>query len=89
VAKQNETFIEIHPRDARFLKVRENDSVAVDSRRGSVSAVVRITRKVQPRNVWMPFHFAEASVNQITNDAGDKVTGTGEFKVCAVKIRKL
>ena len=89
VAKQNENFIEIHPRDARFLKVRENDSVSVESRRGTVPAIVRITRKVQPDNVWMPFHFAEACVNLITNDAGDKVTGTGEFKVCAVKIRKL
>jgi predicted molibdopterin-dependent oxidoreductase YjgC len=89
VAKQSENFIEIHPRDARFLKVRENDSVSVESRRGTVPAIVRITRKVQPDNVWMPFHFAEACVNLITNDAGDKVTGTGEFKVCAVKIRKL
>jgi formate dehydrogenase major subunit/formate dehydrogenase alpha subunit len=89
VAKHNETFVEIHPRDARFLKVREDDPVAVESRRGSVTAIVKITRKVQPDNVWMPFHFAEACVNLITNDAGDKVTGTGEYKVCAVKLRKL
>jgi formate dehydrogenase major subunit/formate dehydrogenase alpha subunit len=89
VAKHNETFVEIHPRDARFLKVREDDPVAVESRRGSVTAIVKITRKVQPNNVWMPFHFAEAAANKLTNDAGDTTTGTAEYKVCAIKVERI
>ena len=34
----------------------------------------------------MPMHFAEARANTLTNDAGDAVTGTAEYKVCAVRI---
>jgi predicted molibdopterin-dependent oxidoreductase YjgC len=35
----------------------------------------------------MPLHFAEARANVLTNDAGDKVTGTAEYKVCAAEVR--
>ena len=34
----------------------------------------------------MPLHFAEARANLLTNDAGDPVTGTAEYKVCAARI---
>jgi predicted molibdopterin-dependent oxidoreductase YjgC len=34
----------------------------------------------------LPFHFPEARVNRLTTDAGDQVTGTGEYKVCAARI---
>jgi predicted molibdopterin-dependent oxidoreductase YjgC len=89
VAKQPRNFIEIHPRDARRLTVSHGDRVRVRSRRGAVKADVHITRTVQPGCVWMPFHFAEDSANLLTNDAGDPVTETAEFKVCAVQIEAL
>ena len=35
----------------------------------------------------MPFHWSGAgSVNRITNDATDPVSGMPEFKVCAVDV---
>ena len=34
-------------------------------------------------------HFAESRANLLTNDAGDAVTGTGEYKVCAVRVEPL
>lgn len=37
----------------------------------------------------MPFHFAEAAVNRLTNAALDPVAKIPEFKVCAVKLEKL
>jgi predicted molibdopterin-dependent oxidoreductase YjgC len=37
----------------------------------------------------MPLHFADASTNRITNDAGDPVTQTAEYKVCAVRVEPL
>ena len=86
VAKQPRSFIEVHPRDARQLNLSTDDNVRVVSRRGQVNAQVMVTRRVQPGCVWMPFHFAEEAVNRLTNDAGDPVTDTAEFKVCAVRI---
>ena len=46
-----------------------------------------ISPRVRPGCVWMPMHFAESRANLLTNDAGDAVTGTGEYKVCAVSVR--
>ena len=37
----------------------------------------------------MPFHFAEARANLLTNDVGDAVTGTAEYKVCAAEVHKV
>ena len=85
-AHQPENFIQIHPRDARRRGLGEGARARVVSRRGELVAVARITRAVRPGVVWMPFHFAESPTNQLTNDAGDAVTGTGEYKVCAVRV---
>ena len=32
------------------------------------------------------FHFPEMRTNELTVDAGDAITGTGEYTVCAVKL---
>ena len=61
----------------------------VSSRRGSVEAQALVSPQVRPGCVWMPMHFAESRANLLTNDAGDAVTGTGEYKVCAVRIEAI
>ncbi len=89
VAKQPENFVQIHPSDARKINVSEGEQVYVASRRGEVKAAISITRSVRPGCVWMPFHYSESMTNRLTNDAGDVVTGTGEYKVCAVRIHPM
>lgn len=88
-AKQSEAFVEIHPRDARKRGIQHNDKVELASRRGSVTLRAVISRQVRPGCIWMPLHFAEARANVLTNDVGDAVTGTAEYKVCAAEVRKL
>ena len=34
-------------------------------------------------------HFGESRANTLTNDAGDGITGTAEYKVCAVRVEPL
>ncbi|MCP3981699.1 MAG: molybdopterin-dependent oxidoreductase [bacterium] len=89
VAKQSENFIEIHRRDARKLGLEDGERVRVVSRRGAIEARAWITPRVRPGCTWMPMHFAESRANLLTNDAGDAVTGTGEYKVCAVRVEAL
>ena len=48
-----------------------------------------VSRQVRRGCIWMPLHFAEARANVLTNDAGDPVTGTAEYKVCAAEVRKV
>jgi formate dehydrogenase major subunit/formate dehydrogenase alpha subunit len=84
--RQPENFIEMHRRDVRKRGLSDGDSVQVVSRRGAISAKVLVSPRMRPGCVWMPFHFAESATNRLTNDAGDSVTGTGEYKVCAVRV---
>jgi formate dehydrogenase major subunit/formate dehydrogenase alpha subunit len=86
--KQPGNFVELHRSDARRLGVGNGDTVRVVSRRGAIDAEALVTPRVRPGCVWMPLHFPDSRVNLLTNDAGDAVTGTAEYKVCAVRIVK-
>ncbi len=86
-AKQSEAFVELHPRDARKRGVHHGDMVEVTTRRGRVQLRAILSRQVRPGCIWMPLHFAEARANVLTNDVGDAVTGTAEYKVCAAEVR--
>ncbi len=86
-AKQSEAFVELHPSDARKRGVHHGDMVEVATRRGSVQLRAVMSRQVRPGCIWMPLHFAEARANVLTNDVGDPVTGTAEYKVCAAEVR--
>ena len=88
VAKQRGNFIEIHRRDAKRLGISHGETVRVISRRGEVEAAAWVSPRVRPGCTWMPMHFAESRANLLTNDAGDPVTQTGEYKVCAVRVEK-
>jgi len=89
IAKQPGAFIEIHPADARRRGIADGDWVALRSRRGEVQLPAIVSRQVRPGCIWMPFHFAQARANLLTVDAGDAVTGTAEYKVCAAQIERL
>jgi len=89
VAKQAGNFIELHRRDAQRLGIRNGERVRVVSRRGAVEAEALISPRVRRGCTWMPMHFAESRANLLTNDAGDAVTGTAEYKVCAVRVEPL
>jgi predicted molibdopterin-dependent oxidoreductase YjgC len=61
----------------------------VQSRRGEVVLRANVNQKTIPGVVFMPFHFAEAAANFLTNDALDPEALIPEFKACAVKIEKV
>ena len=86
MAKQGQNFVEMHRRDARRRGLEHGDLVQVTSRRGSIVAQVNVSPRMRRGCVWMPLHFPESNTNRLTNDAGDPVTQTAEFKVCAVRI---
>jgi formate dehydrogenase alpha subunit len=87
--KQPEAFLEIFPRDAKKRGIADGELVDVTSRRGTVRIRAVYSRQVRKGCVWMPFHFGEARANLLTVDFGDPITGTAEFKVCAVKVTKV
>ncbi len=82
-----ENFIEISPKDAEKLGVKDGELVRVVSRRGAVLARAKV-RQIAEGVVFMPFHHKESPTNLITNDALDPICGTAEVKACAVRIER-
>nr|MBN1228822.1 molybdopterin-dependent oxidoreductase [Anaerolineae bacterium] len=82
-------FIEIHPEDALAADLKEGNTTVIQSRRGEVRAVVRISTKVPQGTVFMAFHWRESPANMLTQDfALDPVAKIPEYKICAVRIEK-
>jgi assimilatory nitrate reductase catalytic subunit len=80
-------WLEMNPRDAKKLGLRSHDSVDIVSRRGSVRDVeLRLTEITAPGQVFMPFHFAETNVNEVTQDAFDPISREPNYKQCAVQV---
>ena len=79
-------YVEIHPQDALRIRLNGSRRVRVRSRRGEIEANVRITNRIKPGVIFIPFHFAEAAANALTNAALDPDSKIPEFKVCAVQI---
>jgi len=79
----------MNPRDARVLSLRSYDRVDLISRRGRVSGVeLRLTEIIAPGQVFMPFHYAEMNVNEITQSAFDPVSREPNYKQCAVRVER-
>ncbi len=81
-----ENRVWINPADAERLGVSAEEEVAVESRRGAIRVKARVTEKVPPGVVFIPFHFGESPANALTNPALDPVAKIPELKVAAVRI---
>lgn len=81
-----ECEVEVHPADAARLGLSDGQQARLSSRRGRVEARVWITDRVAEGVVFMPFHYADASANVLTNAALDPISKIPELKVCAVKL---
>jgi len=82
-------WLEMNPRDAKQLGLRSHDRVDVVSQRGRVSSVeLRLTEITAPGQVFMPFHFSETNVNEVTQSAFDPISREPNYKQCAVRVER-
>jgi formate dehydrogenase major subunit/formate dehydrogenase alpha subunit len=80
--------VELHPDDAARLGIAQGELVVVATRRGRIETQARVTERVSRGSIFVPFHFAEAAANTLTNDALDPIAKIPEFKVCAARIER-
>jgi predicted molibdopterin-dependent oxidoreductase YjgC len=81
-----ECTVEMHPNDAARLGLETGDWVDVTSRRGSICARLMATGRSPEGVVFIPFHFAEAAANTLTDQRLDKRAKIPDYKVCAVRV---
>jgi formate dehydrogenase major subunit len=76
----------LSPQDLGRLGIRPGQFVRVITRRGAVELKARSDRDVPQGMVFIPFCFAEAAANLLTNPALDPFGKIPEFKFCAAKV---
>jgi len=87
--KAKEEKVRIHPKDARRLKIEDQELVDVVSRRGRVRVKAEVTKATNPGTVFMTFHYPETRTNILVGQGKDEFTSCPEYKVSAVRIEKL
>lgn len=85
--RQTEESADINPVDAEKLGIETGNLVEVSSRRGSVKVKAKVTEQVPEGLIFMSFHFNEVPTNVLTINEYDPISGTAEFKACAVNIK--
>jgi len=83
-----EALAEINEEDAKTLQVADGDYVDIVSRRGSIRVKAIVSNMTDRGVAFVPFHFYEVAVNQLTINALDSVSKIPEYKICAVRIEK-
>lgn len=76
----------LSPRELQRLGVSAGERIRLETRRGAVEVKVRADRDVPENMVFMPFCYAEAAANLLTNPALDPFGKIPEFKFCAARV---
>ena len=83
-----ECTVELHPHDAARLGFETGDWVELASRRGSITARLLVTGRSPEGTVFIPFHFAEAAANVLTDNRLDERAKIPDYKVCGVRLAR-
>jgi len=86
-----QSYVEIHPDDARKLGIADGEVVRVISRRGKIDlkAVVGGKRTPQKGLVFTPFFDESRLINVLTLDQFCPLSKEPDYKKCAVRIEKI
>ena len=87
-ALEPEAIVGLNPRDMERSGLVAGDWVTVTTRRGTLTLKARSDRDVSAGMVFIPFAFAEAPANMLTNPQLDPIGKIPEFKFCACKVEK-
>jgi formate dehydrogenase major subunit len=88
-ALEPEAVASLNPRDLARMHVDAGHMINVSTRRGQIALKARSDRDVPEGMVFIPFCFAEAAANLLTNPQLDPMGKIPEFKFCAAKVEPL
>ncbi|HIQ47306.1 MAG TPA: nitrate reductase, partial [Sulfurovum sp.] len=82
-----EAWVDISQKDALKLQVKDGDRIALSGTRGRVeNVIVKVTETVREGSVFVPFHFNEQLINNITIPEFDPKSFEPNYKQCAVQL---
>jgi assimilatory nitrate reductase catalytic subunit len=89
VEQYPEPRMEMHPRLAQKLGIKDGEWATAESRRGTCTLRAQVVTTIRPDTIFIPYHWAgRKSANQLTISAQDPISKIPEYKVCAVRVKK-
>jgi formate dehydrogenase major subunit len=85
-ALEPEAHVDVHPQDLAALGFGAGEFVTLETRRGKISARARAEAGLARGTLFMPFCYAEAAANLLTNPVLDPFGKIPEFKYCAARL---
>jgi assimilatory nitrate reductase catalytic subunit len=83
-----EPRIEIHPRLATKLGIKDGDWATAETRRASMTLRAQVVTTIRPDTIFIPYHWAgKKSANQLTVAAQDPISKIPQYKVCGCRVR--
>jgi assimilatory nitrate reductase catalytic subunit len=84
-----EPRVEIHPRLAEPLGIKQDDWVTIKTRRSEITLQAMVVRTIRPDTVFIPYHWPhDRSANRLTHRTLDPRSKIPEYKVSACSLRK-
>ncbi len=82
----NKSYVLMHPNDANKHNFSDGSKVRVSSIRGELTTYLKISDEVLEGELFMPWHFSESPVNNLTRDELDPHSKIAPFKLTACKV---
>jgi formate dehydrogenase major subunit len=84
-----DAHVSMAPADLRKFGIAPGGMVRVSTRRGTIELAARSDAAIPPGMIFIPFCYAEAAANILTNPQLDPVGKIPEFKYCAAKVEAM
>ncbi len=89
VAQYPEPRIELHPRLAEKLGIKDGDWTSCETKRGELILRAMVVTTIRPDTVFIPYHWpGEKSANKLTVAAQDPISKIPQYKVCGCRVKK-
>jgi len=88
------SFLEIHPEDARQRQISQDDMVEITNERGSVRVKAKLTSSIKKGVVFLPMHWGKVlqrdlhRANNLTESKLDPYSKQPDLKFAAVQVQR-
>ncbi len=82
-------YVQMHPLDAKSHGIKDQQLLWISSRRGKVITRANYNERINIGAVYMTYQWWIGACNELTIENLDPITGTPEYKYCAVKVEKI